>query len=145
MPIRNKTEEAVAREIAGLADLDRTELVARWVEFYGDPPPKSVSQALLRKAVAHEMQCRALGGLAPATRRALRQSLEKDAASPPARAIAPGARLVREWHGRTYEVEVIENGFRWRGETWTSLSKIAREITGANWSGPRFFGLTGKR
>ena len=53
----------------------------------------------------------------------------------------PGTRLVREWNGRTYHVEVVADGFVWNGRTHRSLSAIAREITGAQWSGPRFFGL----
>ena len=53
-----------------------------------------------------------------------------------------GSRLLREWNGATYEVEVLDTGYRWRGEVWSSLSAIAREITGTKWSGPRFFGLT---
>jgi Protein of unknown function (DUF2924) len=53
----------------------------------------------------------------------------------------PGTCLVREWQGETYEVTVLESGYRWQGETYRSLSRIAREITGAHWSGPRFFGL----
>lgn len=52
--------------------------------------------------------------------------------------------MLREWNGVTHVVEVTETGFLWNGETWRSLSAIAREITGAHWSGPRFFGLTGK-
>ena len=52
-----------------------------------------------------------------------------------------GTRLIREWNGATYEVEVLESGYLWRGETWSSLSAIAKAITGAKWSGPRFFGL----
>jgi len=56
--------------------------------------------------------------------------------------ITPGTRLIRDWNGTTIAVEVIEGGFSWGGKTWRSLSQIAREITGAHWSGPRFFGLT---
>ena len=55
--------------------------------------------------------------------------------------LRPGARLIREWRGDTYEVLVTEDGFVWRGENWQSLSVIARTITGARWSGPRFFGI----
>lgn len=53
----------------------------------------------------------------------------------------PGTHLVREWNGRTYQVEVLENGFRLDGKYYRSLSAIARKITGAHWSGPRFFGM----
>ncbi len=52
-----------------------------------------------------------------------------------------GTRLVREWHGRSHVVDVVEQGFVYDGKTFKSLSAIARAITGARWSGPRFFGL----
>jgi hypothetical protein len=61
----------------------------------------------------------------------------------PTTPVAPGMRLVREWRGRTHVVEVLRDGFRWNGEEHASLSGIARKITGARWSGPRFFGLSG--
>jgi hypothetical protein len=56
-------------------------------------------------------------------------------------ALKPGARLVREWHGRTYTVTVTEDGFESAGTTYRSLTEVAEKITGAHWSGPRFFGL----
>jgi hypothetical protein len=57
----------------------------------------------------------------------------------------PGTRLVREWHGVTYEVVVTDDGYLWQDRVYRSLTAIAREITGANWSGPRFFGLLNKK
>jgi len=57
------------------------------------------------------------------------------------RQLAPGARLVREWNGRTHVVDVIEGGFVFQAKVHKSLTAIARQITGAHWSGPRFFGL----
>jgi hypothetical protein len=56
----------------------------------------------------------------------------------------PGMRLVREWHGVTYEVTVTEGGYRFQVESYRSLTAIAHHITGAAWSGPRFFGLRSK-
>lgn len=53
----------------------------------------------------------------------------------------PGTRLIREWHGKVYEVTILDEGYRWQGKTYRSLSRIAQAITGAKWSGPRFFGL----
>jgi hypothetical protein len=50
---------------------------------------------------------------------------------------------VREWNGRTISVEVLDDGFAYANRVWRSLSEIARHVTGARWSGPRFFGLTG--
>lgn len=55
-----------------------------------------------------------------------------------------GTRLVREWQGETHEVTILDNGFRWRGTVYQSLTRIATEITGTKWSGPRFFGLKEK-
>ena len=55
-----------------------------------------------------------------------------------------GGRLVREWNGVSHVVDVTDAGYLWRGERHRSLSAIARAITGAHWSGPRFFGLTGR-
>ena len=63
------------------------------------------------------------------------------APSKPHRAVLPGARLIREWNGNSVVVDVVDDGFIYLGRRYRSLSKIAREITGTNWSGPRFFGL----
>ncbi|MDN5929285.1 MAG: DUF2924 domain-containing protein [Hyphomicrobiales bacterium] len=52
-----------------------------------------------------------------------------------------GARLLRDWNGRTHVIDVIENGYLYDGSVYRSLSAIARRITGVHWSGPRFFGL----
>lgn len=54
---------------------------------------------------------------------------------------SPGARLIRDWNGRRYVVEVVEAGFVMDGKVYKSLTAIAYRITGARWSGPRFFGL----
>ncbi len=61
--------------------------------------------------------------------------------SDPGLRLKPGARLVREWHSRTHTVTVTEDGFEYAGATYPSLTKVAKKITGAHWSGPRFFGL----
>jgi hypothetical protein len=57
------------------------------------------------------------------------------------RGLRPGTVLVREWHGVGHQVTIIEQGVLFRGERYRSLSEVARLITGARWSGPRFFGL----
>ena len=132
---------------------DRTRLVAGWTATFGSPPPPRLSVAFLARALAHERQCRAQGGLSPATRRALAAALAGSRGAGTGKAgkatattiVAPGAQLVREWNGRTYRVEVLEAGYRFDGRTWPALTAIARLITGTNWSGPRFFGLTPRR
>ena len=130
-------------EIGHLADLPRKELVRRWSKIYGAPPPKGIRRGLLERACAYHLQVRQFGGLKPATRKAL---LEIARGTPferqtPRRELRQGARLVREWHGHTHQVEVTEAGFTWNGQTYASLSAVAQAITGTHWSGPRFFGL----
>ena len=55
--------------------------------------------------------------------------------------LTPGTRLLREWNGSTEMVDVLPNGFGWRGKTFGTLSAVAVAITGTKWSGPKFFGL----
>lgn len=126
----------------GKADPDRAGLQRDWEKTFGSSPPAYASVTFLRKALDHEAQRRRHGGLPAATKR----TLDRIAAGTPVEkasrgTLRPGAHLVREWNGRTYQVEVREAGFRLDGRTWPSLSAIARHITGTTWSGPRFFGL----
>lgn len=127
----------------GKPDPDRPQAIAAWQEAFGSPPPPFLSVAFMRKAVAYEEQCRSSGGLPAATRRQLRQIAEgKPVRDAGCGNLRPGAHLVREWNGRTYQVEVTEGGYLMDGKDWPSLSAIAKHITGTTWSGPRFFGLT---
>ena len=125
-------------------------LQAEWSRLYRTHPPKKLSRDLLALAIGWKLQAQAQGGLSGAATRELARLASAMASGsdlPKARRISlkPGARLVREWGGQTHEVLVAERGFVWRDRTWASLSVIAREITGARWSGPRFFGLDPSR
>ena len=123
---------------------NRQRVLGEWRAIFGSPPPKFLSVGFMEKAIAYERQRKALGGLPAKTRRTLEQVAKgKPVQAAQAASAKPGTHLVREWNGRSYQVEVIEGGFRMDGREWTSLSAIAKHITGATWSGPRFFGLTG--
>ncbi len=117
----------------------------RCTTIYRRPPPKGLSRRLLEYAAAYQVQSRAYGGLRPSVRRKLGQRLgggkEHAVVQENATALTPGTRLMREWHGRTYRVDVLDDGFLCDGKHYRSLSQIACAITGARWSGPRFFGL----
>jgi hypothetical protein len=128
----------VDKRVAALADLDRTALLERWQAAYGPKVPPRLSRSLMAKAIAYEIQVKAFGGLPTRTKRALKVAAKADGkAAPPIP--GRGTRLIREWHGRLHEVEVLDDGYRYRGERHRSLSAIARAITGTRWSGPRFF------
>jgi hypothetical protein len=140
----------VHAEIAALPDLDLDALQARWRELYGVPTPKKIRRDFLRRAIAYGLQEREFGGLSPALRKRLArlaEGLEQDssASASAVRQLRPGMRLMREWKGQTHVVDVTQKGFRWRGQTFRSLSSVACTITGARWSGPRFFGIGGPK
>jgi Protein of unknown function (DUF2924) len=135
----------LSRKIAALADLNAQQLRTEWRRLYRYHPPR-ISRDLLLRAIAYRMQELAYGGLSKATQRrliALTKELQTNGgiAPDPRPRVRSGARLVREWRGRTHTVIVTEDGFEYAGKTYSSLSKIAQAITGAHWSGPRFFGL----
>jgi len=135
-------------ELAGLSALDRKELVEKWRSLYKTGPPVGSQNKFLLYAVAHRMQEKALGGLKPATRRFLEKAAQNNYASKqqllPAISIKPGTRMLREWHGVTHEVIILESRVLCNGKYYRSLSEVARAITGARWSGPLFFGMKKK-
>lgn len=140
--------DRLAEEIIELEGLDSQSLRARWGETFGQPPPKKMSRDLLLRALAYHIQEQAEGGLSKAARRrlaALATAMGKtEGLAKPAPAVArprSGTRLIREWRGVIHQVTVLEKGFDYQGEHYTSLSQIARAITGTSWSGPKFFGL----
>ena len=137
---------AVDEQIAALAAMVAPELRQLWSCLFDRPPPKYISRVLLRCALAYRVQEEAESGLKKSTLKRLAAPFETDDAdaSPaprPASGLRPGTRLVREWHGETYQVTVLDDGFDYQGRHYRSLSEIARAITGARWSGPLFFGL----
>lgn len=129
-------------EIAALATMSPAQLKESWVEIETSAPP-NLPPSLIRRLLAHRLQERRFGGLPAAIIRELERTGRGLAPSSQRQAIplTPGARLVREWNGQTIAVEVRDDGFWWKEQSWRSLSEIAREVTGAHWSGPRFFGL----
>jgi hypothetical protein len=135
----------VSRMLEALPALSPDELRKEWRRLYRSQPPR-LSRDLLVRAIAYRSQELRYGGLSKATSRKLAALVQArrsdgDIAPESTQRIRAGARLVREWNGRTHTVTVEEEGFSYAGRNYRSLSAIAREITGARWSGPRFFGL----
>jgi hypothetical protein len=137
---------ALDSELAALPTLSVQELRLKWRDLRCGEPTAASSRDLMIREIAYKMQERAHGGLAPAIKRRLRAlAAEVEAngagAFAPAPLLKPGTRLLREWRGKTHTVIVLDDGFESEGERYQSLTQIARRITGAHWSGPRFFGL----
>ena len=134
---------ALGRRIAALEQMDLIALRREWVRVVKTSPQLRLSADLLRRGVAHRLQEAAHGSCSPSTlRRLAAAACSTPSSKQGATSLKAGTTLVREWHGRTHTVRVLEDGFKHDGRTYASLTQIAREITGAAWSGPRFFGLT---
>src|SRR6516225_889397 len=136
---------AIESEINRFRSLALDELRDEWRRLYASEPPQ-ISRDLLVLGLGYRLQEIDQRGLGKATRRKLKtiaKNVRKTGRVGPAPSISlkPGARLVREWHGRTHTVTVTEDGFEYAGTSYPSLTKIAKKITGVHWSGPRFFGL----
>ena len=150
MKFSKNNHAKLASELEILNNLDRSELLHRWKKLYGSELPAKISRQLLVRAVAYKIQENALGGLKPATIKFLARVAEDNSSNNKKLSVAlpltikSGTRLIREWHGTTYEVEIIENGVLWKGKQYSSLSKVAHLITGTKRSGYLFFGLKSK-
>jgi hypothetical protein len=127
------------------AGLSRAELQESWRQHYGSDPPEQISRQLLTVAIAHRMQVKARGGLSFPARRALERASEEFGSNRGTNSYKPSAAggivLVRVWHGVSHQVTTLKDSVEYRGQRYRSLSEVARKITGARWSGPRFFGL----
>jgi len=137
---------AIERELDRIHSLDLEKLRGEWRRLYHSEPPK-ISRDLLVLALGYRLQEIEHGGLGKSTRRKLQtlaKALRKSGrVGPlPSLSLKPGARLVREWRGRNHTVTATEDGFEYAGASYPSLTKIAKKITGAHWSGPRFFGVS---
>lgn len=137
--------ERLADTLGRLAGMDLEGLRRRWRARFGRAAPPALSRTLLYRALAYRIQADALGELNRGTIQALaRLADDPDAvvpALPELRVMKPGTLLVREWAGALQTVMVMDAGFAWQGQSYDSLSAVARAITGTAWNGPRFFGL----
>jgi len=133
------------QRIAALQSMPKKQLRVEWQHVYRSPAP-DISSGMLRLGIAYRLQEQVIGGLSPASIAKLRRLARKGRGGPRSPdQLKPGTRLVRSWHGRTLVVLVTGEGFVMGDKRYRSLSEIAREVTGAHWSGPRFFGLSGRR
>ena len=133
------------KDLVALAAIPTVQLRERWAAMgVGDAP--LVPAPLLRRMLAQRLQEKRRGVLPLLVVRELERvgavgsgavpGLQRQSAT-----LTPGTRLIRQWNGQTIVVEVTADGFTWKDRSWRSLTEIAREVTGAHWSGPRFFGL----
>lgn len=138
----------VEDRIAALEEMTPSELRAAWRNTYGTPAPPALGRALMRRALAARLQELGRDKLTQFELRQLGALGRKDERRKEGRVSTeskPGTWLFRTWHGEVHEVVVLESGCEYRGQIFGSPSAVASHITGAKWSGPRFFGLSSPR
>ena len=136
-------------DICQLEEADAAALRRLWAQSKGAEPPKTFTARLMRLALARDAQTAREGGEAAKARREWNQIIRGrcSAGANKRRGITfspsaqDGTRLLKEWGGITHEVLVIEGGATWNGRSYSSLSAVARAMTGTNRNGPKFFGL----
>lgn len=133
----------IKKEIEAARSLDLGSLRIAWSsKFRRDGA--NLSRDVLLRMLVWQIQAQAFGGHDRPTEIALRRyagsngNLGSDGGG---RQVRTGSVLVREYQGVRHTVTIVPNGFVWREQTYPNLSKIASEITGVKWNGPRFFGL----
>jgi hypothetical protein len=143
-------DASVLSIVAGLEGHDLDGLRRKWRAHLGGEPPAHLPRWLLMRVLAYRLQADALGGLDKSIERMLRSKKDEQASAPFDRrapqtqdgvGLKAGAFLAREWKGKLERVMVLEDGFAWNGQTFGSLSQVAKTMTGTNWNGHRFFGL----
>jgi hypothetical protein len=135
-------------QLTALSAMSPAAVRAAWREAYRTAPP-DITPELMARAVAARLQERRYGGLPSSVVREIARLTTRLRKTDDVVAIhdvrlKPGTRLVRGWHGRTVNVLVTADGFEFDGRQYSSLTRIAHEVTGTRWSGPRFFGLKGR-
>src|SRR5262245_1046522 len=135
----------VDRQIAELVHRSTPELRLAWRQLHRTGPPRGLSRDLLIRALANQLQEWIHGRASRALRRRLQTlagEYDRDGACfDPDVVLKTGTTLVRQWRGQAHTVLVREDGFEYEGQRYRTLTMIAERITGAHWSGPRFFGL----
>jgi len=140
---------SLTETLAALATMSPAQLRSEWRRVYRTSPPKLTPDLLVR-GIAYRLQERACGGLPSSAIRHLDREAKRiergdAAAGKPELRLKPGTRLIRSWNGTTYSVLVTDDAYVMGDRSFTSLTHVAEAITGAHWSGPRFFGLKPKR
>jgi hypothetical protein len=141
----------IEEKLGGLATMSPAQLRAEWRRLHrGQPLLEDMSMDLLARSIAWRWQERALGALPPTRVKELSKLARQvetsgDLAMSRRGQVKAGSRLVREWHGKVHVVTVLDQGYEYDNRHYASLTPIARDITGAAWSGPRFFGLVAAR
>jgi len=144
MTLRSSDRDEIEAEIERIRSLGLDELRARWRATFRSSPPPAFTKDLVARFLCWHIQEQAFGELAADTATLLDGVAHGDKPAMDRR-LKAGTVLVREYQGERHTVTVVLGGYAWRDTTYTSLSMVARAITGTSWNGYRFFGLEAGR
>jgi len=139
-------------DLGQLENADAATLRQLWADYKGEPPPKTFTARLLRLAHAWDRQAGKAGKANGETIRARRDwnriiksrsgvGAKQRAEVAPQLRNREGTRILKDWGGDTHEVLGTKDGVTWKDKSNSSLSAVARAMTGTNRNGPKFFGL----
>ena len=134
-------DDPLENEIARIRLLTKDRLRQLWQRQHGFSAPRALSKDMLGRACAWQVQEKAKGGVDLPSQGLLARHGSKPGKGDARRHLMLGAVLIREHQGHRHIVTVVAGGYSWGGNTYKSLTAIARAITGTPWNGPRFFGL----
>lgn len=131
----------VTSKLAALELLTMEEIKPQWRKYFDTDPVRFQREYMVRR-IAYKIQAKAYGGLPKTiTNKLARMAGDVPQITRPQAQVAAGTRLMREYKGKRIYVEVLEEGFAFRGKRYKSLTAIATELMGCRTSGPKFFGL----
>jgi hypothetical protein len=135
------SKAVIAAEVERLRGMSLRDLRTAWAVAFRQEPPKGLWRDILLRSLAWRLHEKAFGGHDKGTLKLLGASEQRNGGDQRARRLKAGTILIREFGGDRHTVTILPKGFLWQDKTYSSLSAIARIITGTNWNGPRFFGL----
>ena len=155
----NRTEQAsMTTRIHALQQMTTAELRAEW-RLVMEEEPRSFHRTWLWRRLAWAIQAKEYGGLSARAQERLKELLPhaetwmplgkrglQDVNTPlpvphvkDDRLPAVGTVLTRVYRGRTIAVSILENGFDLEGKRYSSLTAVAKAVTGSHWNGHYFF------
>jgi hypothetical protein len=155
-------DKSIVAQIRELKDMSTGELREKYAALFGEEPRCS-NRDWLWKRIAYRIQEMSEGTLSERARRRARELADEahlrvrvpapkqaqaerqaPAAKPrrDRRLPGPGTVLVRDFDGKRHEVTILDGGFLYSGKIYRPLSAVARDITGTQWNGYRFFAST---
>jgi len=128
-------------------DLSRQELTSKWEDAWGKKAPPKLGRKMMLLSLQFRQWESDTSGLNHKDQKRLDKLISSYKSNPnyfekgKQTSLTVGTRIIKTYKGKKHIVTVLEKGFDYEGQTYSSLSKLAFEITGTKWNGRVFFNL----